>query len=334
VPLEKVTSNLPNRRAVIDVGTNSVKLLVGDITGGTVIPVLEASRQTRLGAGLYSSRRLQRPAMALTAEAVAEFSRQAAALGAGRVRVFATSAARDATNVDELAEAIRRGCDLRMEVLSGDREADWVFRGVTTSPKLAQSPVLILDVGGGSTEFIVGDHAVPQFRSSYSLGTVRLLEQLRPGDPPGLRALIQCRVWLRDFLKADVAPLLKPALNAQRPGRLVGTGGTATILARIQLKMADFDRDKIEATSLTLENIRTELESQWQMTQARRQQIAGLPPNRSDVILTGAAIYESIMEQFGFDELTVSTRGLRYWALLNDEKRADTVAVSAPQQPN
>src|SRR5665213_1452877 len=149
-----------------------------------------------------------------------------------------------------------------------------------------------------------------------SLGTVRLLEQLRPGDPPGLRALIQCRVWLRDFLKAEVAPLLKPALNAQRPVRLVGTGGTATIMARIQLKTADFDRDKIEATSLTLENLRRELESQWQMTQAQRQNIVGLPPNRSDVILTGAAIYESIMEQFGFEDLTISTRGLRYWALL------------------
>jgi exopolyphosphatase/guanosine-5'-triphosphate,3'-diphosphate pyrophosphatase len=80
--------------------------------------------------------------------------------------------------------------------------------------------------------------------------------------------------------------------------------------------MAEFDRDKIEATTLTLEGIRSDLESQWQMTQAQRQKIVGLPPNRSDVILTGVAIYESIMEQFGFKDLTVSTRGLRYWALL------------------
>jgi exopolyphosphatase / guanosine-5'-triphosphate,3'-diphosphate pyrophosphatase len=187
---------------------------------------------------------------------------------------------------------------------------------VTPNPKLARSPVLIIDVGGGSTEFIVGDNAVPQFRSSYSLGTVRLLEQVKPSDPPGLRALMQCRVGLREFLKTEVAPLLKPALNAQRPARLVGTGGTATMLARIHGKMTDFDRDKIEAASLTLEDIRHELESEWQMTQAQRQNIVGLPPNRSDVILTGAAIYEAIMEQFGFDGLTVSTRGLRYWALL------------------
>jgi exopolyphosphatase / guanosine-5'-triphosphate,3'-diphosphate pyrophosphatase len=312
-------TTLPNRRAVIDVGTNSVKLLVGDITGGAVTPVLEASKQTRLGAGLYSTRRLQAPAIALTAEAAAEFCKTAAKLGAAPARVIATSAARDATNAHELTEAIQRACGLEMEVISGDKEADWVFRGVTTNPKLAQSPVLILDVGGGSAEFIVGDNAVPQFRSSYNLGTVRLLEQLRPGDPPGLRALLQARVWLRDFLKKEVVPLLRPALHVRQPVRLVATGGTATFLARIEAKMADFDRDKIEATTLTLDGIRRELESHWQMTQAQRQKIVGLPPNRSDVILTGVAIFEAIMEQFGFQDLTVSTRGLRYWALLQRE---------------
>ncbi len=311
-------STKPNRRAVIDVGTNSVKLLVGDIAGGVVTPVSEGSKQTRLGAGFYETRRLLTPAIAQTAEAVADFARTAAKLGAEPARVFATSAARDAINVDELTEAIERECGLSTEVLSGNKEAEWVFRGVTTSPSLATSPLLILDVGGGSTEIIVGENAAPQFRGSHDLGAVRLLEQSRPGNPPGLRALQECRVWLRDFLKKEVAPLLEPALmSAQRPVRLVGTGGTATILARIEGKLADFDRDKIEATTLTLEGIRSELECQWQMTQAQRQEIIGLPPNRSDVILTGTAIYEAIMEQFDFKEMTVSTRGLRFWALLN-----------------
>jgi len=307
---------IPNRRAVIDVGTNSVKLLVGDIAGGTAIPVSESSRQTRLGAGFYGTRRLQHHAIELTAEAVSEFSRTASQLGAAPVRVIATSAARDALNVNELSDAIRQGCGLETEVLSGDVEADWVFRGVTTNPSLAQCPVLILEVGGGSTEIIVGEHAAPQFRCSHSLGTVRLLEQLHPGDPPGLPALNRCRAWLRDFLNAEVAPRLQPALDARRPARLVGAGGTATILARMEAKMDDFDRDKIEATPLTLDGIRRMLESLWQMTQAQRRKIPGLPPDRSDVILTGVAIYESIMEQFGFNGLTVSTRGLRYWALL------------------
>ncbi|MGA2747473.1 MAG: Ppx/GppA family phosphatase [Verrucomicrobiota bacterium] len=312
-----VSGNNPQRRAVIDIGTNSVKLLVADVGGASLVPVTEVSQQTRLGAGLYATRRLQRPAIALTAQACAEFFTTARHLSASSVRIVATSAARDALNVAELADAIRLSCGCDIEVLSGDKEADWVFRGVTSDPKLARCPVLILDAGGGSTELIVGENAVPQFRSSYSLGTVRLLEQLHPSDPPGLRSLLACRLWLRDFLKAQVVPLLKPALSACRPPpQLVGTGGTASILARIEGGMADFDRDKIESIVPTLESIRRHLESQWQMTLAERQKIIGLPPKRGDVILTGMAIYEAIMEQFGFTQLTVSTRGLRYWALL------------------
>jgi exopolyphosphatase/guanosine-5'-triphosphate,3'-diphosphate pyrophosphatase len=313
-----LNSNNPERRAVIDVGTNSVKLLVADVAGASLTPISETSKQTRLGAGFYSTRRLQLSAIAATAEAVKGFFDAARELGASSPRLIATSAARDALNASDLAEAISQSCGLRMEVISGQKEADWVFRGVTSDPKLAALPVLILDVGGGSTEFIVGENAVPQFRNSYSMGTVRMLEQFRPADPPGLRALMACRVWLRDFLKAQVFPLLRPALSAcKRTVKLVGTGGTATLLPRIQGHLTDFDRDKIESTPLTLDMIREHLESHWQMTLAERQQIVGLPPKRADVILTGIAIYEAIMEQFGFTELTVSTRGLRYWALLN-----------------
>jgi exopolyphosphatase / guanosine-5'-triphosphate,3'-diphosphate pyrophosphatase len=225
--------------------------------------------------------------------------------------------ARDARNANELIEAVRDSKGSGTEILSGDKEAEWVFRGVTTNPTLAQSPVLILDVGGGSTEFIVGDRGVPQFRSSYSLGTVRLLEQLRLADPPGLPALAECRVQLNEFLAVHVMELIEPALRAcHGPVRLVGTGGTATILGRIETHMTGFDRDAIEAVQIPLSRIQSHLRDQWQMTLAQRQKIVGMPPNRGDVILTGMAIYESIMTQFGLDTLGVSTRGLRFWALL------------------
>jgi exopolyphosphatase / guanosine-5'-triphosphate,3'-diphosphate pyrophosphatase len=312
-----VNQDVPNRRAVIDIGTNSVKVLVADLADGRLTPVSEMSRQTRLGAGFYGTHKLLRPAIDLTAVAVAEFRDSAAKLGASSIRVIATSAARDARNAAELIDAVRTASGLETEILSGDKEAEWVFRGVTSCPSLAQSPVLILDVGGGSTEFIVGDHAVPQFRSSYSLGTVRLLEQLHPGDPPGLAALEECRAWLKNFLVTQVGPGLEPALRACRgPVRLVGTGGTATILARIEAGMAGFDRDKIEAARIPLARVQAHLREQWQMTLAQRQRIAGMPPSRGDVILTGMAIYESIMAQFGLAQLGVSTRGLRFWALL------------------
>jgi len=306
----------PVRRAVIDIGTNSVKLLVADVADGLITPICETSKQTRLGAGFYHTRQLQPSAIASSAEVVAEYSAQAADLGASSLRVIATSAARDAHNAYELTDAIRARAGKEMEILSGDQEAEWVFRGVTSNPQLAHSPVLVLDVGGGSTEFIVGDEGEPQFRHSYSIGTVRLLEQLALNDPPGLEALAECRAGLKTFLTSEVAPFLEPALRAA-PGqtRLVGTGGTATILARIEKKLAGFDREQIETARITLPTLRAHLQEQWQMTFAQRQQIVGVPAKRADVILAGMAIYEAIMAQFGFGELEVSARGLRYWAV-------------------
>ena len=144
------------RRAVIDVGTNSVKLLVADVTGRQVTPVHEESRQTRLGKGFYETHRLQPEPIARTAEAVWEFSETANDHGAESVRVIATSAAREAVNPKDLTDCIFRACGLKTEIITGAREADWAFQGVATDAELASHPLLILDVGGGSTEFILG----------------------------------------------------------------------------------------------------------------------------------------------------------------------------------
>jgi exopolyphosphatase/guanosine-5'-triphosphate,3'-diphosphate pyrophosphatase len=305
------------RRAVIDVGTNSVKLLVADVAGALITPVCEESNQTRLGAGFYATRHLQSTAVAKSAAAVAAYSARAAQLGASSVRVIGTSAARDALNAGELISAIRATSGLQMEVLSGEQEAEWVFGGVASNPKLAQAAVLVLDVGGGSTEFIVGENGVAHFCASYALGTVRLLEQLKPGDPPGLEALANCRAVLRGFLDEQVAPALEAALRqCSRSAQLVGTSGTAAILARMEAKAVDFNRAQIEATVLPLAHVREMLEQQWQLPLASRRNIPGLPPDRADVIATGMAIYEANMERFGFERLEISTRGLRYWALL------------------
>jgi exopolyphosphatase / guanosine-5'-triphosphate,3'-diphosphate pyrophosphatase len=323
--------NPGQRRAIIDVGTNSVKLLVADVLASWVAPVHEESQQTRLGTGFYQTNRLQRPVIGQTAVAVAKFARTAAQLGATPPRVIGTSAARDARNIGELVESIRQASGLEMEVLSGQQEADWVFHGVTTDPKLAQLSLLILDVGGGSTEFIVGEKSIPRFTNSYPLGSVRLLERLRPGDPPGLDKLAQCRAELREFLELHAAPSVAPALRQSGgPVRLIGTGGTATILARMEAKMEDFNRERIESISLTAKQLSARLEGLWQATLADRQKIPGLPASRADVILTGTAILDAIMQQFDFGQLHISTRGLRYWALLEqDKKRAGAIAASA-----
>jgi exopolyphosphatase / guanosine-5'-triphosphate,3'-diphosphate pyrophosphatase len=315
---------LPARRAVIDVGTNSVKLLVADVAGHDVRPLWEESKQTRLGRGFYETRRLQPEPIARTAGAVARFAGVAKEWRAGSIRVIATSAARDALNPAELTAAIEAASGLPVEIISGELEAEWVFRGVATDPQLAGPPLLLLDVGGGSTEFILGRGEHMHFRQSFPLGTVRLLEQMPHGDPPTPKELAACREWLRRFLAEAVRPGLEPAMLQEarsspsgKGPRLVGTGGTTSILARIEAQLDEFDRERIEKTSLSFDRVRWHVNGLWAMPLADRRHIVGLPPKRADVILAGAAIFEAVMEQFGFRELCVSTRGLRFAAVMD-----------------
>lgn len=305
------------RRAVIDIGTNSIKLLVGDVKDGFITPVSEGSKQTRLGAGFYRDHRLQPEAIANTAKAVADYAIEARQQGAQSILVIATSATRDAQNAQQLLDAIKDTAQLPVRILSGDEEAEWVFGGVMTDPKLSAESLFIIDVGGGSSEIILGENGHKSWSGSFNIGAVRLLEPLQLSDPPGLSALENCRGSLRDFFANDAAPKIGNAV--QQSGekmQFIGVGGTATILARVEQQLDTFDRDRIENARVPLTKLKHDLESLWQKSLAERQQVVGIPKKRADVILTGMAIYEAVMTQFGFNEVRVSTRGLRYFALL------------------
>jgi exopolyphosphatase/guanosine-5'-triphosphate,3'-diphosphate pyrophosphatase len=313
----------PERRAVIDVGTNSVKVLVAEVAGREVRPVWEESKQTRLGQGFYETHRLQPAPIAKTAEAVAGFAARARQEGAGSLQVIATSAARDAVNACELTSAIQQSSGLPVEIISGEQEAEWAFQGVTTDRALAQTPLLILEAGGGSTQLILGHGTHTDFRESYPLGTVRLLEQTRPGDPPRKEELAACRGQVREFLRKAVLPALEPAMRRETKFQahggkvqLVGTGGTASILGCMEAGLDHFDRARLETTRLSRARFNWHVERLWGLSLEARQQLVGLPKNRADVILTGAVIYEAVTEQCGFHELRISTRGLRFGALL------------------
>lgn len=310
------------RRAVIDVGTNSVKLLVADVSGHQVTPIIEDSRQSRLGRGFYENSRLQPGPIEQTARVVAEFSEICREQKVQSLRVIATSAARDAVNSRDLIEAIGHASGLGVEIISGEQEADLAYKGVTSDPELAKHPLLLLDVGGGSTEFILGHGAQIDFKHSFPIGAVRLMERLPSTDPPGSDELENCRAWLKHLLNEEVRPRLEPELQSElrHGGRdgvlLVGTGGTTTILARMQAKLENYDREQIEAVRLNIEQVTAQLETLWSLPLDKRKKLPGLPPERADVILTGTAIYETVMLEFGFTELRVSTRGLRFAAVI------------------
>ncbi len=316
--LVSVQNEPPMRSAVIDVGTNSVKLLVGEVAGGAVHPLHEASQQTRLGKDFYHSHILQRDAIELTAQSVSSFALKAQEWQPQTTRVIATSAARDARNATDLLEAIERASQLKVEVISGDVEADWAFRGVTSDSRLTYAPLLIVDVGGGSTELILGQGETQVFRQSFALGTVRLLEQTRLPDPPSAADFAGCIRYVKQFMRTEAQPALKiPLQNYPRDEiRLVATGGTASILARVLLQTTEFDREKIESRRLSREWVSQWRNAVWRIPLAERKKIIGLPPNRADVILGGVAILAAVMEELDFESMTVSTRGLRFGALL------------------
>ncbi len=308
------------RRAIIDVGTNSVKLLVADVYGQDVLPVIEDSLQTRLGKNFYDTHRLQSDTIAHTASAVADFARVAREKNSNSVRAIATSAARDAVNANDLISAIEKAAALKLEIISGEQEAEWAFQGATSGTDLSKTPLLLLDVGGGSSEFIVGHGGHKSFARSFALGTVRLMEKFPHSDPPTREEFGKCRDWLAKFLRQEIHPELEPILQREKksgPLQLAGTGGTATLLARMELKSDRFDRDQIEAARLSLKRIQQHLNDLWGMPLSQRKEISGLPKSRADVILTGVLIYACVMEEFGFTELRVSTRGLRFAALMS-----------------
>ena len=302
------------RRGVIDIGTNSVKLLIADLQDDEISPRLETSRQTRLGQGLYADGKLQAEPIRATVAAVNELLALAKQNDCGDTRIIATSAVREATNAGELLEALGQA----VEVLSGDDEARLAFDGVLSCPRLAKRPALVVDVGGGSTEFIVGDAGGMRFHLSLPLGSVRLMERHPAGDPPTADECAAVREATDTQLRAREVPELRrqiAAFGQAAPVQLVATGGVASILAMMELGIDDHDRERMEAVGLSVERVAAWRGRLWGLRLARRREITGLPANRADVALFGSLIVEQSMRQLGFDALRVSTRGIRFGVL-------------------
>jgi exopolyphosphatase/guanosine-5'-triphosphate,3'-diphosphate pyrophosphatase len=323
-------------RAVIDIGTNSVKLLVAEVTGRQVKPLCNRSEVTRLGQDSHGRGCLQSEAIARTAQVVAGFASIARAFRPDSFRVVATSAAREASNQAELINAIEQAAGLRTNVISGDQEAEWVFRGVSSDPKLAGTPLFIVDVGGGSSEVILGEQSSIYYRRSFAIGALRLFELLKPADPPSALDLAQCRAALNDFLHWEVAPELEPLLRAFRPRmpRLVGTGGSAAVLARIISAKAEKLADLDKSVFVKAKQVRIAVELLWSYSTEQRLKINGLPGKRADVILTGAAVFETFLTRFDFPQLTVSRRGLRHGVLLDSAGVGPSTITSSAQGVN
>lgn len=299
--------------AAIDIGTNSILLLVAEKGTGMQLRVLEeAERITRLGRGMERTGVLEASAIRETAEAVQELVEMAKRRGAERVLLAATSAARDALNGQELVWHVERTTGLTLRILSGIEEAEGTFLGVASDPALAQQVLRVVDSGGGSTEIIRGRAARIVALTSITVGHVRLSERFLSSDPPSDAQVAR----LVEYVRTEVR---KAEVTRKEPAEiLVGVGGTVTTLAAVDLRLAGYDAQRIDGHVLSVERVQALRRKLQALPLAARARVAGLHPRRAPVIVAGAAVFEAIMAELGFAELRVTTRGLRHGLLLSE----------------
>lgn len=303
---------MTERHAAIDVGTNTVLLLVAERRGALLVPVLERAEITRLGRGVDATGRLDAAAIRETVAVLADFARQASELGARRIACVATSAARDAANGAEFFAAAAEAAGLVPEVISGDEEARLVYASAWRDFGAAGGgPLAVLDVGGGSTEFTFGEGPAPRGRTSLQVGAVRLTERHVRADPVPPAELAA----LRAAARAALRPLA--GMGLPRGGRLVAVAGTVTTLSAVAQALPAYDGARVHGASLSLDEVEALASRLADLPVKARAALPGMEPKRADVILAGALIVAEAMRLTGFDRLTVSDRGVR-WGLLYD----------------
>jgi exopolyphosphatase/guanosine-5'-triphosphate,3'-diphosphate pyrophosphatase len=292
------------RVAAVDIGTTSVRLLVADVDGpdrdARLTTLDRATRITRLGQGVNETRRLDPEAIARTVAVLREYHESIAAHDVARVRMTATSAARDATNRDDFFDPVEQVFGFRPELLSGEEEASLEFLGATAG--LAEpEPYLVVDVGGGSTEFIAGRDR-PEELMSVDIGCVRLTEQFLHSDPPTPEELSVAVSVARDHL-TDVDRAVTGAAHAKT---LIGTAGTVWTMGAIELGVDASESERIHHFRLSRAAAEEIFRTLATESIARRRHNPGLEPGRVDVIVGGVIVVVAVMRHWGFDELLVS----------------------------
>jgi exopolyphosphatase/guanosine-5'-triphosphate,3'-diphosphate pyrophosphatase len=292
------------RVAAVDIGTNSTRLLVADLDGdgrdAKLLPVERRTQITRLGQGVDDTRSLRPDAIERTLDTLRTYRGLIDELGATKVRATATSASRDATNRDDFFDPAEHVLGVRPELLSGDEEARLEFLGATAEAS-APPPYLVVDIGGGSTEFIVGTEE-PVGLCSIDIGCVRLTEQFLHSDPPTAEELSQAVSVVRDYL-ADVDRLVPGAAGAHT---LIGTAGTMWTLAAIELGVDPSESDRIDGFHLSRAAAEEVFRTLATEPIRQRRHNPGLDPGRVDIIVGGAIVAVSALRHWGFDELVVS----------------------------
>ena len=288
------------RVAAIDCGTNSIRLLIADISDGKLHEVFRAMEIVRLGQGVDQTGEFHPDAISRTLNAVDKFATEISRRGVERIRFCATSATRDATNRNLFVTGVKERLGIEPEVISGEEEARLSFLGATKELPISLAPFLVIDIGGGSTEFVMGDREV-QAAKSVNIGCVRMSERHFADDPASSFQIESARA---DIKKA-IAEAAK-TVSITEAKTLVAVAGTATTVAAAALDLQSYDRYSIHLSRISALKTHSVSEMFLKMTRAERAELGYMHPGRVDVIGAGALVLSEIMKATGAQEFLAS----------------------------
>lgn len=301
------------RIAVADLGTNSTRLLVASVgADGSLEEVVRRTQVTRLGEGVDARGRLAEDAMERVFATLSGYTELAEEHGADRRVAVATSAVRDADNGEEFEHGVRERCGFDIRTISGDEEARLTFLGATAGRNAAE-PTLVVDIGGGSTEYVVGHPGeAPGFHVSTRLGSVRQTERHFSSDPPDAEQLEALAAAAREIIVAETPAEVRDGVIEG-----IAVAGTATTLAAIDQALEPYDPARTHGFSLGLPNCELILERLARISVEERRRVAGLHPDRAPTIVAGAVILVESMRAFGLESMEASEADILHGVALD-----------------
>jgi exopolyphosphatase/guanosine-5'-triphosphate,3'-diphosphate pyrophosphatase len=301
-----------SRIAVIDLGTNSTRLLVAEVEDGAVEELARETEITRLGEGVDANGRLSDEAMERVFDVLARYREAIDRRGAGEIVAVATSAVRDADNGEEFREQLRGRFGIDARTIPGEEEARLTFLGATASLSTDAEPTLVLDIGGGSTEFVVGrPGSEPSFHVSTKLGSVRQTERHLHNDPPSAEQLERLRAEVREVIDAEV-----PAEVCSSTETGIAVAGTATSVAAVDLELEPYDPERVEGHPLPRGTTERILDMLAGLPVDERRRVTGLHPERAPTIVAGIAILLEAIDAFDLERMSASEADILHGAAL------------------
>jgi exopolyphosphatase / guanosine-5'-triphosphate,3'-diphosphate pyrophosphatase len=331
-------------RASIDIGSNTIRLLIGEVTNNTITVTYSDRRITRLGNGVGPAGMLQRENMGASLSVLREFASIISAYRVKQVRAVATSALREASNAAAFIKDVLDETGIAIEVISGEKEAELLLHGILFSlqnidhkissislpfQKNGPGGMFIVDIGGGSTEWVLYRKSFPPRIGSIPVGVIKLTQRFIKSDPVSGNNITA----LHNEIESVVTKLASniPDLTG-RDIRLIGTAGTFTTLASLDLGLDTYSRDKVHLHEIPLKNLQSMSRQLLALPLEERKKVRGLEPERADLIIPGLQFTIKIMEFFHFPVLTVSDYGLLEGAILGIEEK-DEKNISKTAQP-